>query len=290
MSSLPTWLAPAADFGVLRWLRGVCQVERPLGFDPAAPRLEYLSRRQPSSPGPRAGNLAQPGSSPFRRARIRARLRQGTPSSRSVIYVVHALRSRRVGDQLPVSRRQVTMATPEHLVAADAAAPDRAVRGPALRRDEPGLRPDARHPPVMRGERQIDRRPSVSALAKRSQAEATQPKPSMIQASRHNRLGMRLQVLFARNLATAGPELVMSKRYSGSRVRSAMRRASVDFPPPALPKTATFLMRYTQLHGPRARPDTSHRLARCAGVPLIGSRTVASTVRLKLAPSALNGS
>ena len=35
---------------------------------------------------------------------------------------------------------------------------------------------------------------------------------------------------------------------------------------------------------------TSHRLARCAGVPLTGSRIVASTVRLKLAPSSLNGS
>ena len=33
-----------------------------------------------------------------------------------------------------------------------------------------------------------------------------------------------------------------------------------------------------------------HRLARCAGVPLIGSRTVGSTVTLKLAPSGLNGS
>jgi hypothetical protein len=34
----------------------------------------------------------------------------------------------------------------------------------------------------------------------------------------------------------------------------------------------------------------SHRLARCAGVPLTGSRRVGSTVRLKFVPSTLNGS
>jgi hypothetical protein len=33
-----------------------------------------------------------------------------------------------------------------------------------------------------------------------------------------------------------------------------------------------------------------HRLARCEGVPLMGSRIVASTVALKFAPSGLKGS
>src|SRR5262245_28274983 len=84
---------------------------------------------------------------------------------------------------------------------------------------------------------------SVSAAAKRSHAEGTQPKPSMIHWSRRRRSAWIFRYSSWGTLPPPALNWMASSGCSGSPVISARRLASVDFPPPALPNTATFLTR-----------------------------------------------
>src|SRR5215510_1025934 len=84
---------------------------------------------------------------------------------------------------------------------------------------------------------------SVSAAAKRSHAEGTQPKPSMTHWSRRRRSAWIFRYSSCGTLPPPDLNWIASSGYSGSPVISARRLASVDFPPPALLNTATFLTR-----------------------------------------------
>lgn len=97
-------------------------------------------------------------------------------------------------------------------------------------------------PPVVREERQVDVHERVGrgeALPRGRDTAKTIDDPSVSVEE----VGVDLQVLLVGNLASARSELDRSSGYSGSPVISARRLASVDFPPPALPNTATFLTR-----------------------------------------------
>src|SRR5215213_7658762 len=83
---------------------------------------------------------------------------------------------------------------------------------------------------------------SVSACANRSHADATEPKPSMIHSSRCNRSAWASKYSSCVILPPPARYWIRSRVHSGSRVMSARRLANVDFPAPALPKTATFLI------------------------------------------------
>ena len=69
---------------------------------------------------------------------------------------MNPLCSGRLDNKLPVLRREPGVAKPQHLVAAHAAAPDRAVFRPAIRRDEQAGDQALGDPPVVRDEGQID--------------------------------------------------------------------------------------------------------------------------------------
>src|SRR5215471_9515143 len=84
---------------------------------------------------------------------------------------------------------------------------------------------------------------SVSAAAKRSHAEGTQPKPSMTHWSRLRRSAWIFRYSSWGTLPPPALNWMASSGYSGSPVISARRLASMDFPPPAFPNTATFLTR-----------------------------------------------
>src|SRR4029077_11577523 len=103
------------------------------------------------------------------------------------------------------------MAKPNYLVAVHRAAPHRTVFRPALRCCEQAFDQALCHPPVVRGERQInvDQRVSFSEpLPGRSNtAEAVNDPLVLAQQVR-----MRLQVLFVRNSAAAGPDMDQVQR------------------------------------------------------------------------------
>src|SRR5215470_5843083 len=102
---------------------------------------------------------------------------------------------------------------------------------------------------------------SVSAAAKRSHAEATQPKPSMTHWSRLRRSTWIFRYSSWGTLPPPALNWIASSGYSGSPVISASRRASVDFPPPALPNTATFLTRsfHYLMRSQQQRPGDGQR-------------------------------
>src|SRR5215471_12213398 len=83
---------------------------------------------------------------------------------------------------------------------------------------------------------------SVSALENRSQAEAAQPKPSMIHSSRRSRSACVVRYSSCGILPPPALYWIVSSGYKGRPVIAAKRLASVDFPPPAFPNTATLFI------------------------------------------------
>src|SRR5262249_56165283 len=109
-------------------------------------------------------------------------------------------------DELPVSWRQATVAEPDHPIAAHRAAPHRALLGPSLRGRELAPGEALRDPPVVREERQVDVHERVGrgeALPRGRDTTKTIDDPLVSSEE----VGVDLQVLLVRNLASARSEL-----------------------------------------------------------------------------------
>jgi hypothetical protein len=141
------------------------------------------------------------------------------------------------------------MAKPNHPVAIQGALPHWAVLRPALGSLEQARSEAPRDPPVMRHNGQVDVDESVGCgdpLPNRRQTPITVDNPFVLAQD----LAMDRHILSSGTLPpslSSGRYLpqrtwMMSRTYSGSPVISASRLDSVDLPPPALPKTATFFI------------------------------------------------
>src|SRR6266508_882708 len=133
------------------------------------------------------------------------------------------------------------MAKPKHPVAVHSAAPHRTVFRPALRSYEQAFDQALCHPPVVSDERQIDVDQRVGfrePLPGRSNAA----KAAMIHSSWRSRSACAFKYSSCGTSPPPALNWIVSSGYNGSRVRSAKRLASVDFPPPAFPNTATLFI------------------------------------------------
>src|SRR6185503_2731969 len=130
----------------------------------------------------------------------------GSRSSPARSAGVHALAGLHFGNERPVFRRQVPMATPKRPIAAEAAAEDRAALRPTWRSDEEAFQHALRDPAEVHQERQVDVDQRVRA---RKALPRQLDRPVAIDDPRLTLqdLRVRLHELVVRDRGSAGPEL-----------------------------------------------------------------------------------
>ena len=173
------------------------------------------------------------------------------------------------------------MAKPNHLVAVHRAAPHRTVFRPALRCCEQAFDQALCHPPVVRGERQIDVDQRVGfrePLPGRSNTAKAVDDPLVLA----QQVRMRLQVLFVRNSRRRRPELDHVQRIQRQPRQICQTFGRVDFPPPAFPNTATLFIWHALSTCPPTRPQGQNRRASTRSF-----RRLPAAMNLRSSPSSL---